>query len=253
LSYSVVVFCKPPIAGLVKTRLASTIGNAKALLVYKLLTESVVSAIPPTNLVAYTSRLGTSAFDSSQVDSSQVDSTKLVADWLHCKAMEQRGDGLGERMINAFQDEIERGFTVVVIVGSDTVYLTFEHLQDAVDALKSNAVVFGPSTDGGFYLIGINADLLVGGHSDERDKKSVVREKLLVLFEGVEWSTENVLDVVLENVEELENGAHENIERGCIGTLSDIDTVQDLTEAIQKTPDQFSELALRLKLIVESK
>lgn len=87
----------------------------------------------------------------------------------------QRGGDLGARMRNAMHDAFATGAAAVVLIGSDLPTLPPEHVSDAFAMLDSGAdVVFGPSEDGGFYLVG-------------------ARSALPDMFHGIEWSMRDVL------------------------------------------------------------
>ena len=69
----------------------------------------------------------------------------------------QRGDGLGQRMLRAFVETFAAGHPRAVVVGTDHPTLpdaffglAFEALEDPMTA------VLGPSSDGGYYLLGLN-------------------------------------------------------------------------------------------------
>ncbi|MCP2337651.1 TIGR04282 family arsenosugar biosynthesis glycosyltransferase [Actinomadura rupiterrae] len=75
----------------------------------------------------------------------------------------QRGDGLDERLANAF-DDAYRG-RPLVLVGMDTPQLTPAILATAATALAGHDAAFAPAADGGFWLLGLtkpNAALLRG-------------------------------------------------------------------------------------------
>ena len=82
----------------------------------------------------------------------------------------QRGDDLGERMRNAIADAVERGAGAVALVGSDLPSLPPEYVLDGLEMSRSADVVFGPTVDGGFYLL-------------------AARSPLPDIFSGVEWSS----------------------------------------------------------------
>ncbi|MFC4119435.1 TIGR04282 family arsenosugar biosynthesis glycosyltransferase [Nonomuraea zeae] len=67
----------------------------------------------------------------------------------------QRGDGLDERLAWAFQDAYARRRAPVVLVGMDSPQLTPALLAEATVALDDHDAVFGPATDGGFWLLGL--------------------------------------------------------------------------------------------------
>lgn len=68
----------------------------------------------------------------------------------------QRGEGLGERLINCFADLFALGFESVVVIGADSPTLPVEYVYDAFESFETDDnVVIGPARDGGYYLIGM--------------------------------------------------------------------------------------------------
>jgi rSAM/selenodomain-associated transferase 1 len=87
----------------------------------------------------------------------------------------QRGRNLGDRMRDGAATAFRRGARRVVIVGADCPSLSAETVRRAFRELRAGAsAVFGPSADGGYYLIGLSSP-------DER------------MFRGFRWSTTEVL------------------------------------------------------------
>lgn len=68
----------------------------------------------------------------------------------------QIGDSFGEKYANAFQTVFDKGYQSIVSIGNDSPELNSEILSDAVDQLKHQDLIIGPSLDGGAYLIGIH-------------------------------------------------------------------------------------------------
>jgi rSAM/selenodomain-associated transferase 1 len=93
------------------------------------------------------------------------------------KLLPQRGQSLGERIIFAFEDLFQLGFTSVCLIGSDSPTLPPEVFTEAAAILTQaeNTVVLGPTADGGYYLIGLN---------------TLQR----ALFKDIAWSTESVFE-----------------------------------------------------------
>ncbi len=87
--------------------------------------------------------------------------------------IEQKGDDLGERLKSVFSTLFDKGFSRIVIIGSDSPTLPLEYIKDAFDRLKQYQVVIGPCDDGGYYLIGLNSPLYD-------------------LFEGIRWGGSDV-------------------------------------------------------------
>jgi rSAM/selenodomain-associated transferase 1 len=70
--------------------------------------------------------------------------------------IEQRGGSLGERLDGVLSDALESGFDSVFAIGADSPDLPPLHLDDAFELLDEPEcdIVFGPTNDGGYYLIG---------------------------------------------------------------------------------------------------
>ena len=135
-----IIFVKNPIPGQVKTRIARTVGDAKAVAVY-------------THLLRYTQQL-IQSFPGSASSITVISSIRMMAGMAYDKQLQTSGD-LGERMANAFQEQFAAGATKVVIIGSDCLAITPDHLKQAFAALDTADIVIGPATDGGYYLLGM--------------------------------------------------------------------------------------------------
>jgi uncharacterized protein len=103
----------------------------------------------------------------------------------------QRGAAFGERLVCATEDLLRLGFNAVCLIDSDSPTVPQQAFVQAVDFLsrEEDAVVLGPSDDGGYYLIGV---------------KKLHRR----LFEGIDWSTEHVLEQTIEQAQEMNLPVH---------------------------------------------
>ncbi|MFL6584169.1 MAG: TIGR04282 family arsenosugar biosynthesis glycosyltransferase [Chthoniobacterales bacterium] len=99
----------------------------------------------------------------------------------------QRGDGFGERLAFAVEDLLEAGFASVCLIDSDSPTVPERAYADAADwlAQPGDRIVFGPSDDGGYYLIGM-------------------KQCHLALFERIDWSTDRVAEQTLSRAAELQ-------------------------------------------------
>lgn len=68
----------------------------------------------------------------------------------------QVGDSFGIRYTNAIQRIFDLGYNAVITIGNDTPQLTTSLLRKAAGILEQGNTIIGPSTDGGFYLLGIH-------------------------------------------------------------------------------------------------
>ena len=162
---AVVLMAKAPVAGRVKTRLCPPLDPGESAALYACMlgdTAGEVSTVPrvrrylfldPPESADFLRRKPFSAFE----------------------RFPQRGKDLGGKMWDAAATAFRLGAMRVVIVGADCPALSTGTVRRAFRELSTGAsVVFGPSADGGFYLVGLSSP-------DER------------LFRGVRWSTAEVL------------------------------------------------------------
>lgn len=70
-------------------------------------------------------------------------------------AFVQQGAALGDRMAHAFETVFEQGYDRVVLLGSDIPQIQPGDITTAFSELEKNDLVFGPTFDGGYYLVGM--------------------------------------------------------------------------------------------------
>ncbi|MDG2087599.1 MAG: TIGR04282 family arsenosugar biosynthesis glycosyltransferase [Arenicellaceae bacterium] len=115
----------------------------------------------------------------------------------------QRGEHLGQRMINAMNNALDSGFQPLLI-GADCPFFDNQYLDNAFKQLEQHDVVLGPATDGGYVLIGSNQIL----------PKDILDE--------IAWGTANAMQQTIEQV------SQRGLKCGLLEPLADIDRVQDL-------------------------
>ena len=96
-----------------------------------------------------------------------LDADLLVAhtpdpDWEQLKAVfptarffPQDGKDLGEKMNHALNLALSMGYEKCILTGSDLPLMTRAHLESGFAALEQADVILGPTSDGGFYLVGV--------------------------------------------------------------------------------------------------
>ena len=67
----------------------------------------------------------------------------------------QEGTDLGGKMFNALQYVLGRGYDVVVLTGADLPLMTAAHLESGFAVLDAADISIGPTSDGGYYLVGM--------------------------------------------------------------------------------------------------
>ena len=199
-----IVFLKYPEPGKVKTRLAKALGDGKACAIYKLLAESVIKNVAPKNLKTYDGHIFFTPADKENEIKNWLKSISDNERAFHIQYSPQKGNTLGERMSNAFQQTLQRkDCKRCIIIGTDCPEIDATLIENAFDILKEKNVVIGPCKDGGYYLLGMSRPA-----SD--------------LFVDIDWSTDRVFEQTMEKIRK------NNLSYGILKSLVDIDTIEDL-------------------------
>jgi rSAM/selenodomain-associated transferase 1 len=188
---SLVIMAKEPRAGRVKTRLAAEVGTARATGFYRQASAAVIARLSATPqwrtvlAIAPDTALGLSCWPARLDRITQ-------------------GDGdLGVRMLRALA-AMPPG--PAVLVGTDIPAIRPAHIATAFKALGEHEAVFGPATDGGFWLIGLAR-----------------RRPIIDIFENVRWSSPHTLADVLANLPAATTAL--------VDCLSDVDNADELERA----------------------
>ena len=163
--------------GRVKTRLAATLGNQLACELYEIFLFHLLDSIAPV------SDHTTVVF--SPPDREADFRAAIALNWM----LEPQSEGdLGDRMRNFFAGQFSSASsaqrkTKVVVIGADCPQLSVTEIQTAFDELDKNDVVIGPSTDGGYYLLGMQGSLAE-------------------VFDDIDWSTSKVLPQTTQRLDQ---------------------------------------------------
>lgn len=187
---ALIIFQKNPQPGKVKTRLAATIGDDKALKIYEVLVNHTHDLVKQLDVKRY-------LFFAMHLDSDE--------QWNHCDGRVQKGDDLGAKMFHAINEVRAEGAERVVVIGTDCYELNVDILKQSFEDLKSHDYCIGPAEDGGYYLIGTTAP----------DKE---------VFLNKEWSTETVFEEAKSNISNIGKSL------AVLPVLSDVDYEEDLKE-----------------------
>jgi rSAM/selenodomain-associated transferase 1 len=170
------VFARLPELGKVKTRLAQSIGEAKALAVYEAMLRDLLASIGPSSERTEIEILW------APTDAANGDRLARAFDG-YPTAM-QTGDTLGDRMAMAFSERFFFHRTEkIVAIGVDDPRLSRGNIDQALALLDSCEWVLGPASDGGYYLIGCRAPAFDS-----------------VVFADMEWGSSSVLQETLARI-----------------------------------------------------
>lgn len=136
---------------------------------------------------------------------------------------QQIGNSFGERFTNAIQSVYDLGFNTVITVGNDTPHLNSKHILKTVEKLQKHSIVLGPSTDGGFYLMGL--------------KKSQFNKET---FLKLPWQTSNLS----KSISKLK--ASKKINISYLEVLTDIDEASDIKLVL----DSYKTLSTAIKTLL---
>lgn len=192
---NLIVMCKAPLAGTVKTRLMPFLSADQAAELAVCFARDSIEKARKFNLqpvVAYAPENGKKALEKFLLPHNFL--------WTA-----QRGANLGEKMHNALVFGFGQNSSPLVVTGTDSPNLPPEFIAQAFQILAENQdnVVLGETLDGGYYLIGLN----------KADKR---------IFQNVEWSSPRTLADTARNIKSL------NLKLNLLPAWYDVDTPEDL-------------------------
>jgi rSAM/selenodomain-associated transferase 1 len=200
---ALVIFAKAPIPGEVKTRLCPPLTPDEAATLHG---SFVLDMLERTKLAVAKLQLPFHRYLAC-APSSELVFFKIMEERQGVRLLDQVGENLGQRMHRTFADLFAKGYTHVIIVGTDVPTLPLSVYQEAFTMLGRSDVVLGPALDGGYYLIGL-------------------KQPAEQLFTGVPWSTDQVLTVTQQQAKAL------GLSVELTTAWRDVDTIEDLQALI---------------------
>jgi rSAM/selenodomain-associated transferase 1 len=200
------LFFKIPEKGKVKTRLAKDVGEEKALEIYK---ELLWKTVKISEHLFLQRRIKLFGFYGGERLARIKAFFNFNFNW---SFLPQEGKGLGKRLKRAGELLLNFGFERIVFIGADCPFLSLDYLKSAFERLKDYPVVFGPSEDGGYVLLGFNF---------------LFKNRLFLLFDYLPFETTKLLDKTLERLKPEDFSL--------LPTLFDIDTFEDFQKYLKLT------------------
>jgi len=197
---AVILFTRFPVAGKVKTRLISVLGEQGAADLHKKMTEQILRQIQPA-VQTFGMQLFVYYYGGSQ---------SQMTDWMGEKALfcSQKGNDLGQRMQHALNQTINQGAEQILLIGSDCPAIDDAIITQGFNALQNHDLTLGPAADGGYYLIGLR----------KNNKQRVPKN----LFHKISWGTHTVLQQTVQQAEA------DGLSCQLLPQLHDIDRPEDL-------------------------
>jgi len=177
-----VIFTKAPVLGGAKTRLAAGIGKVHANRLYRAMIRAVIRR---TSDPRWDTELWVAPDEAAYRDFGGV--------WPDHLPRIMQGDGsLSPRLTRAMSAK-----GPVIVIGTDAPQIRAGDIAKAIKLLRNNELVFGPSDDGGFWLIAANGPVTAA------------------LFENIAWSTDTALA---------------DVEKNCKGSVAYLRTLIDVDD-----------------------
>ncbi len=142
---AIICFTRVPIPGKTKTRLMPLLSGEQCAALHTAFLRDIASVCAETDAALFTAY--TPDGDTEALTSIFPQNTTFLP---------QEGSDLGARMANALSHVLSQGYDACVLIGADLPLLTPEHLHAAFSALKTHDMTLGPTSDGGYYLIGLH-------------------------------------------------------------------------------------------------
>ena len=199
-----VILAKTPFLSDVKTRLSAKIGIKNTHIFYKMCKnclEDLTSKLEYDIKIATAEKEGASSYY-----------------WEGFNTFFAEGKNIAEKQNFIFQ-ELLQIYESVILIGIDIPQLNKKFINNAFMYLEKNNQIIGPSTDGGFYLIGSKSNI----------KKEV--------WENTEWSCAKTMQTFVRSL---------NPRPYKLRKFSDVDEFQDLSEMIKEMPSITSKRQVKL-------
>lgn len=214
------IFLKEPIAGEVKTRLATTVGADESVEIYRAMVAVLLKQLKWVRDCHYRFCYAPS------------DSGESILHWILPQLehrLEQNGDlgplhpglsvpsvdfraqtdgDLGKRLQSAFDHGFQDGFKTVTAIGTDCPSLSARWIDTSHLIAKQADVTLGPTPDGGYYQI-------------------TMRRFHAAPFQEINWSTESTLTDTITRCQDA------NLSTQLLPILSDIDHELDWLRALE--------------------
>ncbi|NOR72888.1 MAG: DUF2064 domain-containing protein [Mariprofundaceae bacterium] len=187
----VIIMCKAPVAGRVKTRFTPAFTPEDAARLHQAMAEAVI-------------RNTSVLFSDTWIASDNI--SHPFFGQFKLKLIDQGEGDLGDRMSRLMQMAFRDGADSLLFLGTDSPHMPDSRLQSAAEFLGRNDVVIGPVEDGGYDLIAMNRP-----HQE--------------LFSRIRWSSEHVLQETLQHVEQL------HLKLKLLDISYDLDTPESLQRA----------------------
>ena len=201
---TLVVMARWPASGRCKSRLAVDIGSEQAAIIQQRLTAHTFAVAEALNEQGDVEVQV--AISGVSLRSAQRSLTALPP----CTLVDQGRGSLGARMLRQIhRARLRQRNMPVIVIGTDLADLCQNDLRHAIQSLQHQPLVLGPSSDGGYWLLGLGPAL--------------TQLQLDALFDAVPWGSNKVFDITCARARGLGLTPHQ------LSMKNDIDCLADLS------------------------
>ena len=214
-----IIFGRYPEPGTTKTRMIPLLGPIGAAELQRILAERLVGV----------AKSAISLIEADLIFCHEGGNLKKMQKWLGAEGLKfqhQSTGDLGARMQTEFVRSFSSGAKKTILLGTDIDGLKSTHLVQAFSALNHHDLVLGPSTDGGYWLVGMG--------------------RLEPVFTDISWGTPMVLEQTLSLARQR------GLTTFLLDPLSDLDTPEDLDKSRNRNLPDAPYLSAIIKVDNES-
>jgi rSAM/selenodomain-associated transferase 1 len=192
---AIIIMAKEPKIGYTKTRLTPPLSPINATRLYEALLRDTIELL--SNIENLDLAIAATPPESNQYFEKICPANTLIIP-VTCS-------DIGDCLKKVLGNLLERGYSKVMALNADSPALPLEYIYDAIHQLETKDLVFGPTQDGGYYLVGL-------------------RKLYEDIFIGIEWSTDKVLSESRSKANQL------GLKTGILSTWFDIDSIDDVKQ-----------------------
>ncbi|MBU3129903.1 TIGR04282 family arsenosugar biosynthesis glycosyltransferase [Clostridium tagluense] len=198
---ALILMTRIPIAGMTKTRLMKVLTGEECAEIHRCFLLDLFKMVSELRQIA-----------DIYVTYTPENSLYLMADIIpsFIDSFPQKGYDIGERMDNSIQKLLNKGYSKVILIGSDIPSLQSEDIKKAYEELEDKDICIGPTNDGGYYLVGM---------------KKRCRD---IFSSNLKWGYKSVFEATVSIANNL------GLKVGLVAKLSDIDEKEDIEDFMKR-------------------
>jgi len=191
-----IILCKAPVAGRVKTRLMPEYSAIQAAEIHEKMIDTVLN------------KANQASFDDiwlavDDIKHAYFQEMKLKH---HLNLCFQGAGDLGDRLNHLMHKSFDQDSKAIAFIGSDSPHVSIKRYQDTMSLSQDVDVIIGPVEDGGYDLIALS-------------------QRQVGIFNKINWGSSHVFHETMSNIRKL------NLSTKALDTSFDLDRPEDIKRA----------------------